>query len=155
MKNPTIFQTYCFQTQGCSSMAMKSFDNNHRYLDKWKLVRTYWQICNNPTLLCWTAIIVLFVPHTGRGVVMTWFYSTGSCEFILSKIIPYGILKMDEFESPSQCFSLSALHCYDKNQLNATSLNCKPVYQYRSTHVTLLSLTWSWSWLAMFVVVNV
>ena len=142
MKNPTIFQTYCFQTQGCSSMAMKSFDNNHRYLDKWKLVRTYWQICNNPTLLCWTAIIVLFVPHTGRGVVMTWFYSSSSCEFVLSKIIPYGILKMDEFESPSRCVSLSALHCNDKNQLNTTNLNCKPVSQHRSTHFTLLSFPW-------------
>ena len=122
-------QICCFPTQGCSSMAMKPFDNNH--LDKWKLMRTYWRIYNNLTLLCWTAIIVLFVPHTGRGVV-TWFYSSGSCEFILSKIILYGILKMAEFESPSRCFSFYALHCIAKNQLNTTSLNCKPVYQHRS-----------------------
>lgn len=131
------------------SMAIKSFNNY--YLDKWKLMRTYWRIYNNPTMLCWTAIIVLFVPHAWRGVVITWLHSTGSCEFILSKIILYGILKMDESESPSRCFSLLALHCNDKNQLNTTSLNCKPVYQHRTTPFTFLSLTWSWSCLAVFV----
>ena len=38
------------------------------------------------------------------------------------------MLKMDGFERPLLCFSLPTLHRNDKNQLNVTSLNWKPVY---------------------------
>ena len=47
-------------------------------------------------------ISVSFVPHSGREVVITWFNSSGCCEFTQSKIFVYGILKMDGFESPSR-----------------------------------------------------
>ena len=76
--------------------------------------------------------------------------STGCCEFTLPKVILHRVLKMDGFERPLWCFSLPTLHRNDKNQLNITSLNWKPVYQIIQKHVSLLPLTWSWSCLVIF-----
>ena len=69
-------------------------------------------------------ISVSFIPHFGREVVITWFNSTGCCEFTLSKIFLHGILKMDGFESPSPVFLLTTLHCtLLMSSMNATGLN--------------------------------
>ena len=49
-------------------MAMKSFDNKH--LEKWTFMKTLVDLQPNK-MLCWTAITVLFVLHTGIEVVIT------------------------------------------------------------------------------------
>ena len=58
----------------------------NNYLDKWKFMRILMDIHSPNTMLCWTAITVLFVWHTDRQFVITWFYSTSCGVFTISKI---------------------------------------------------------------------
>ena len=61
--------------------------------------RSSWGYIGGSTITQHNAILdgnYSLVTHNGRGVVMTWFYPTGSCEFILSNITIQGILKMNE-----------------------------------------------------------
>ena len=86
-----------------------------------------WWIYNNPTQ-CSVGRQLQF--YSFRILIEKLWYSTDCCEFTLSKSFFTRILKMDGFESSSPCVLLPTLHCNDKNQLNTTSLNWKPVYQH-------------------------